>query len=165
MTAEYARTEWDRALEAFTAATLLLAHGGFDSARDARTTLSSTRQCPVRPRGPDIQQTLCARGCGPPRSRQGGKMVSRSRARLQLLSRCAWSRRFMGVTCGSMPARQKRRPRRLAEFSSPSVKRCRRTSRGYRTPERATDLTRETQRDTLHENGRKQEAAYGGGDE
>jgi uncharacterized protein len=32
MTAEYARTEWDRALEAFTAATLLLAHGGFDSA-------------------------------------------------------------------------------------------------------------------------------------
>ncbi len=32
MTAEYARTEWDRALEAFRAATLLLAHGGFDSA-------------------------------------------------------------------------------------------------------------------------------------
>lgn len=32
MTADYARTEWDRALEAFRAATLLLAHGGFDSA-------------------------------------------------------------------------------------------------------------------------------------
>jgi uncharacterized protein (UPF0332 family) len=32
MTAEYARTEWERALEALAAATLLLAHGGFDSA-------------------------------------------------------------------------------------------------------------------------------------
>ena len=32
MTAEYARTEWDRALEALAAATLLRAHGGFDSA-------------------------------------------------------------------------------------------------------------------------------------
>jgi hypothetical protein len=32
MTVEYARTEWDRALEALAAATLLLAHGGFDSA-------------------------------------------------------------------------------------------------------------------------------------
>jgi len=32
MTAEYARTEWDRALEAFRAAALLLAHAGFDSA-------------------------------------------------------------------------------------------------------------------------------------
>ena len=32
MTAEYARTEWDRALEAFQAAQLLVAHGGFDSA-------------------------------------------------------------------------------------------------------------------------------------
>jgi uncharacterized protein (UPF0332 family) len=31
MTAEYARTEWDRALEAFRAAQLLVAHGGFDS--------------------------------------------------------------------------------------------------------------------------------------
>jgi uncharacterized protein (UPF0332 family) len=32
MTAEYARTEWDRALEAFRGAQLLVAHGGFDSA-------------------------------------------------------------------------------------------------------------------------------------
>lgn len=32
MTAEYARTEWDRALEAFRSARLLVAHGGFDSA-------------------------------------------------------------------------------------------------------------------------------------
>lgn len=32
MTAAYARTEWDRALEAFRAAQLLVGHGGFDSA-------------------------------------------------------------------------------------------------------------------------------------
>jgi uncharacterized protein (UPF0332 family) len=32
MPAEYARTEWDRALEPLAAATLLLPHGGFDSA-------------------------------------------------------------------------------------------------------------------------------------
>lgn len=32
MTAEYARMEWDRALEAFRSARLLVAHGGFDSA-------------------------------------------------------------------------------------------------------------------------------------
>jgi hypothetical protein len=32
VTAEYARTEWDRALEAFRGAQLLVAHGGFDSA-------------------------------------------------------------------------------------------------------------------------------------
>jgi uncharacterized protein (UPF0332 family) len=32
MTAEYARTEWDRALEAYRGAQLLVAHGGFDSA-------------------------------------------------------------------------------------------------------------------------------------
>lgn len=32
MTAEYARSEWDRALEAFRAAQVLVAHGGFDSA-------------------------------------------------------------------------------------------------------------------------------------
>ena len=32
MTAAYARTEWDRALEAFRAAQLLTAHSGFDSA-------------------------------------------------------------------------------------------------------------------------------------
>jgi uncharacterized protein len=32
MTVEYARTEWDRALEAFRSAQLLVAHGGFDSA-------------------------------------------------------------------------------------------------------------------------------------
>ena len=32
MTTDYARTEWDRALEAFQAATLLLAHQAFDSA-------------------------------------------------------------------------------------------------------------------------------------
>ena len=32
MTAEYARTEWDRALEAFRGAQVLVAHGSFDSA-------------------------------------------------------------------------------------------------------------------------------------
>lgn len=32
MTIEYARTEWDRALEAFQSAQLLVAHGGLDSA-------------------------------------------------------------------------------------------------------------------------------------
>lgn len=32
MTVEYARTEWDRALEAFRAAQILVAHSGFDSA-------------------------------------------------------------------------------------------------------------------------------------
>jgi hypothetical protein len=50
MTAEYARTEWDRALEAFTAATLLLAHGGFDSIDRRRTsiTLSYSTICSVQ---------------------------------------------------------------------------------------------------------------------
>ena len=32
MTAEYAQTQWDRALEAFRSAQLLVVHGGFDSA-------------------------------------------------------------------------------------------------------------------------------------
>ncbi len=32
MTNEYARMEWERALEAFRSATLLVAHDGFDSA-------------------------------------------------------------------------------------------------------------------------------------
>ncbi len=50
MTAEYARTEWDRALEAFRAATLLLAHGGFHRGpRHAYATLSSTPRAPCSP--------------------------------------------------------------------------------------------------------------------
>lgn len=59
MTAEYARTEWDRALEAFRGAQLLLAHGGFDSAAlRAYYAAFQRHDRPVRTRGSDIYQAL-----------------------------------------------------------------------------------------------------------
>jgi hypothetical protein len=80
MTVEYGLTEWDRALEALAAATVLLAHAASIARRHARTTPRFTRvlrrvsrgECTLRSRGSNVHQALGARGSGPPGPRQGG---------------------------------------------------------------------------------------------